>query len=158
MQKILFVCAGNTCRSPMAEAIFNRYAHMEGISQHYHASSAGLFAYEGQKASVEAIRALQRHGMDLPGHESKNISAYNLDEFDLIIAMTEQILSDIMLENPTQADKLRTLCQWGFDDDSLSLDISDPFGGSESEYERVFEDLDYFLGSAVARLKREVEY
>jgi protein-tyrosine-phosphatase len=135
----------------MAEGIFNALAKKRGM-RHVHAFSAGLFAFEGGKASSNAIDVMKSHGMDISSHRTKGISSFRLDDMDLIIAMTRQQLFDIMMSNHKLEGKAMTLSQWGFDDEGLDVDIQDPFGANKGEYERVFSALLYFVGSALDRL------
>lgn len=87
MKKILFVCTGNTCRSPMAMALFNKYAAEKGIDAL--ADSAGIAAANGMPASDNAVIALSELGIDISSHKSKPISKQLLNESDLIICMSE---------------------------------------------------------------------
>ncbi|WP_419845337.1 hypothetical protein [Candidatus Poriferisocius sp.] len=80
--KVLFVCTGNICRSPMAEVLF---AHMAPDAE---VSSAGTMDWSGQPAHEYAIAAMAERGLDLSAHRSRRLSEYLVDESDLIVAMT----------------------------------------------------------------------
>ncbi len=82
--KILIVCTGNTCRSPMAEALLKRIAGEDGAMQ---VLSGGLFAAEGEHASENAVRAMQTWVL-ISAHTAKNINASVVHEADLILTMT----------------------------------------------------------------------
>ena len=75
---ILFVCTGNTCRSPMAAAM----ARKMGLQ----AESAGLSAFPGMPATPQALRAAQRHGGDLAGHRARMVDAEMVKRADAVIA------------------------------------------------------------------------
>lgn len=79
---ILFVCSGNTCRSPMAMALFR----LKGTE--VRAESAGIFAADGQPASPEAVKACKLLGADLSGHRSRRITPEIIEDSDIIAAMT----------------------------------------------------------------------
>ena len=85
--KILFVCTGNTCRSPMAQAIANDYFAKQNF-QHT-ADSCGLFAQDNDVASENAILALKDFEIDLSAHRSKPITNALVDTADVIIPMTQ---------------------------------------------------------------------
>ena len=79
---LLFVCGGNTCRSPMAAAMTS-----EELGERFHVESVGIDV--GQKsASLEAIKVMQEHGLDINDHCPRDISSVNLNEYDFVIAMT----------------------------------------------------------------------
>lgn len=80
--KVLFVCTGNICRSPMAEVLF---AHMAPDAE---VSSAGTMDWSGQPAHEYAIAAMAERGLDLSAHRSRRLSEYLVDESDLIVVMT----------------------------------------------------------------------
>ena len=122
---VLFVCSGNTCRSPMAAALFNKIAMERDLDVRI--ESAGLFAGEGERASEGAISAMKDYGIDLSGHRAKNITPELLEEADLILTMT---IFHMMGLSQHFGDKVYTLCGYAGEDG----DIPDPFGGDDEEY------------------------
>ena len=101
---ILFVCTGNTCRSPMAAALFNKIAIEKNLDVRI--ESAGLFANEGEGASTEAIIAMKKYDVDLMGHHSQAINSELLEKSDLIFTMTA---AHKMVLAPSAPDKTYTL-------------------------------------------------
>ena len=87
MKKVIFVCTGNTCRSPMAQELFNKYCAENGIDAS--ADSAGIAACEGMPASENTVAVMSELGIDMSAHSAKPISRALLDSADLIVCMSE---------------------------------------------------------------------
>ncbi len=122
---ILFVCTGNTCRSPMSAAIMNKIAVENDLDVLI--ESAGIFAADGESASENAVTVLSEYGIDLTEHRSQPVTEDLINQCDLILTMTEgqkQILK------PLAGDKVYTLTEYA----GLEGDINDPYGGDLEEY------------------------
>ena len=115
---ILFVCTGNTCRSPLAAAL----ARSRGVD----AQSAGLMAWPGSPATPEAVRAAYRHGADLTGHQAQPVTEALLRKAETVWVMTPSHEEALALRFPEYAAKVRV----------LEPSIPDPFGGDDAAYER----------------------
>ena len=122
---ILFVCTGNTCRSPMAAALFNKIAMEKDLDVRI--ESAGLFANDGEAASANSIAAMKDYGIDLWEHSAKSINAQLLESSDLVLTMTT---SHKMALEQYLRDKVYTLCEFA----EVDGDIPDPYGGDLEEY------------------------
>ena len=129
---ILFVCTGNTCRSPMAAALFNKIAIEKNLDVRI--ESAGIFANDGEGASAEAIVVMKEYDIDLLGHHSQTINSELLEKSDLILTMTaaHKMLLDRYADNKTY-----TLCEFA----GIDGDIPDPFGSDVDEYKMCADKL-----------------
>ncbi|EJS75673.1 low molecular weight protein arginine phosphatase [Bacillus cereus] len=133
MKRVLFVCTGNTCRSPMAEALLRH--HGEGK---FEVQSAGVFAYPGSDASVYAKEALIEKGISI-NHASKQINETLLDWADIVVTMTENHKEIVLGHYPNIEQKVYTL--YGVAE-GVNKDISDPFGGSLSIYKETLKEME----------------
>ncbi|PFJ17464.1 low molecular weight phosphatase family protein [Bacillus cereus] len=133
MKRVLFVCTGNTCRSPMAEALLRH--HGEGK---FEVQSAGVFAYPGSDASVYAKEALIEKGIAID-HSSKQINEKLLDWADIVVTMTENHKEIVRGYYPNIEKKVYTLYELT---EGVSKDISDPFGGSLSIYKETLKEME----------------
>ena len=149
---LLFVCTGNTCRSPMAEVLCKslvarrlgcRIDELEerGIL----IMSAGISAMTGSRASPEAVDVLARSGLDLSTHESQPVTRQLVQHADVIYTMTRSHRDAIVSEWPDVAER----CQQISADES---DISDPIGGPPEVYHRCADQLAEQLAHRVAQL------
>ena len=137
-KKILFVCTGNTCRSPMAEAILNDIAKRKNLN--ITAESAGLYA-GGSPASDYAQAVMKEMDMDITSHVSQQVTKELLEEADLVLTMTnahKQMLDTLF---PQSENKVFALKQWAGENG----DISDPFGGDIEEYRRCRDEIHQML-------------
>ena len=141
----LFVCTGNTCRSPMAEGLFRRMLaeHLkcqedELLDRGYTILSAGLAAYPGAQASGEAVTLLHDQGIDISAHESQPVTEELLFHCDHILTMTRNHRDSIVQIFPELDDKVRLLSP-------EQKDVSDPIGGGPDEYERCRDEIADYL-------------
>ena len=150
---ILFVCTGNTCRSPMAEGFGRSIAakknqcNIDQLKKNgYHISSAGVMAIDGHPASPEAVVACQSRGVDISGHRSKLISREMINSADYILAMSEAHYNTILSIAPDAAAKTRMLDPKG---------IADPIGNTQDIYDKCAQQIHDAIESFFDNLESE---
>jgi glycine hydroxymethyltransferase len=148
MEKVLFICTGNVCRSPMAEGLLRKM-----LGDRVEVFSAGLGAGRGQPPSAHAVEVLRREGVDISGIRSQPVSAELLRRADHIFTMTQDHLDMLLLLFPEMAPKARLL---RFKEAARGgrPDVKDPIGGSRETYELCKEDIKAALPSILTILHR----
>ena len=143
MDKIIFICTGNTCRSPMAEGLFRVHGGEDktGLT----AASAGLFTQDGMPASQNAVAAAAELGADITAHRSRMLTPELARDARYLVCMTGAHYDRLCELFPDCADKVFTL---------LPEDISDPFGGDLETYRRAAAEIDKGVRSIIERLAK----
>jgi glycine hydroxymethyltransferase len=131
MKTILFICTGNICRSPMAEALFRRAVKGRG---EFRAVSAGIGAMAGQPPSAHSVRAMRELGEDISAQRSQMLSAELVRSADLILGMTHSHADTVALLYPPAAEKTFLLREFDETLEPYEKDISDPIGCSYDVY------------------------
>jgi len=148
--RLLFVCSGNTCRSPLAEAIGRRFAEENGIEE-LEFESAGTSAISGLPASEGALGAARRHGLDLGRHASTLLSREAVEEADLILTMGPAHLDRVLELGGEGKSALLGAFALASDDPGRPA-VPDPFGGDDAIYEATFSTLEAMVSAALSRI------
>ena len=147
--KILAVCLGNICRSPLAEGILK-----SKLPEHFTVDSAGTISmHEGKHPDKRSISTAEKYGLDISKQRSRPILQKDFEEFDVIYCMDLSVFETVisMAKNEDQRRKIVLyLEEAGFTGDQV--DVPDPYWGNLSDFENVYQLLDEAADSIVAKL------
>ncbi len=146
---LLFVCTGNTCRSPMAAAVARDAVARRGW-RHVAVRSAGLSALTGTPAAENAVRVVGERGLDLSGHEARALTPELVEWADLVLGMSPSHL--IGIADMGGAEKAALLTDF-VDGPRLGRPIEDPIGGDTETYRRTLDQVTEAVEGILRRLE-----
>ncbi|GAF65072.1 protein-tyrosine-phosphatase [Bacillus sp. TS-2] len=140
---ILFVCTGNTCRSPMAEELLKAKA-----GERFEVQSAGIFASPGYPASEGTAQVLKNRNLDIQNHQARLLTEELLDWADYVLTMTENHKSHILQQYSDEQEKIHSLSSFL----GQAGEVVDPYGGPVEIYEMTAQQLDELLNQLIHKL------
>ena len=146
--KIVFVCTGNTCRSPMAQALAAQIFADAGLV--CEVSSAGVSAWNNQPASRHALEAMKEGGLCLLGHKSALVSREMVEDATVVLTMTRTHRAVLLSDYPSAKEKIFLLSEYVGE----GLDVADPFGGDLDVYRACAAQIKALLARVAEKLKR----
>jgi protein-tyrosine phosphatase len=155
--RLLFVCLGNICRSPMAEGAFRRAAAEEGVLDHFEIDSAGLGDWHvGQAPDDRAQKAAGQRGIDISGQSARQISREDFSRFDLLLAMDGSNYDELAELAPRNArHKIRRFLD--FAPHAGAKDVPDPFFGEAEGFDQALDLIEEAARGLLAELLGEEE-
>lgn len=148
MRSTLIVCTANICRSPMAMAqLLAKVSNTGG--EYWRVESAGVWALDGRPAALNTQKILESRGIDLSEHRSRQVTGRMLEEFNLILTMELGHKEALRAAFPKSSSKIFMLSEMV---DELS-DIADPVGGSISDFEDTYRDIDDIIARGFEKIR-----
>ncbi len=141
---VLFVCTGNTCRSPMAEGILKSLLTERGLD-HVRIQSAGIGALNGMPPTPFAIEATRHWGVNISGHRARQLTRQMIAEAGLILAMSPEHVEYILKKDPGAEKKTYLIRAFPAAYSRSQEGINDPIGGTLEEYNQTYLELDEIL-------------
>jgi len=143
--KILMICSGNICRSPLAECVLRHHAVKRGVKHRVEVDSAGIGDWHaGEPPDPRSAAVARKHGVSMTG-TARQVTPNDLKHFDLLVCMDQTHLEHLRMLGADQS-RMRLLLQ--FDPDAKEGDVPDPYYGGERDFDRVYRLVD----AACARL------
>jgi protein-tyrosine-phosphatase len=149
-ERVLFVCTGNICRSPMAMGLARKHADSTGLDLAF--SSAGVMTRNGLPASEHAVGVMGEQAIDIGAHRSRLLSAGILKEADLVVAMEEEHRLAIREFPESAMVRIPLLSEWG-GEEAPGPGIDDPIGGSRKDYRKSAKTIESYIVRALESLR-----
>jgi protein-tyrosine phosphatase len=150
--RVLFVCYGNTCRSPLAEGVFRSKVEREGLGDRIDVDSAGTNPpSEGGAPHGLSCAVARRNDIDIDHLRSRRFATGDFDRFDRIVVMDAMNMRDVVARARSERDRTKVGLLRGADDD-----VEDPIFGGEEEYERAFAEIDKACEQLLGEVRAEL--
>lgn len=154
--RVLFICMGNICRSPTAEAVFRHCVAAAGMQDRIYCDSAGTHDYHtGNAPDARAMQAASRRGYDMSGLRARQVSLRDFEEFDYVLAMDRDNLRLLQQQcDPKHTHKLSLFMQCAGGTDQ---EVPDPYYGGTQGFEQVLDMVENAAQSLLRRIRDRLE-
>lgn len=155
--RVLFICMGNICRSPTAEAVFMHCVATAGMKDRIYCDSAGTHDYHiGNAPDARAMQAATRRGYDMSGLRARQVNLRDFEEFDYVLAMDRDNLRLLQQQCGTKhAHKLSLFMECA--EGSVELEVPDPYYGGAQGFERVLDMVENAAQGLLRRIRDRFE-
>lgn len=145
--KVLFVCTANTCRSPIAEEIFNKL----NSDTNLRAKSAGITIVPGSFVTENSVELVKEElDIDIQHKEAIQLNRNMLEMADIVLTMTNYGRDFIKNSYPDYKDKVFSICEYA----GVTGEITDPYGSTISVYHKIYKELEDIIPRIIAKLKK----
>lgn len=142
MKRILFVCTGNICRSPTAEAVFNHKLKASGQDKRIESCSAGIYGYHvGEAPDQRSQDMATSSGVDMGAQRASKVEIEDFNDYDLILAMDKGHFIELERIKPQDSSAQIDLFL-NFHPSMKGMDVPDPYYSDQKAFQRVFEMID----------------
>lgn len=159
MFKIVTVCTGNICRSPMAQALLNAELSASGLQDQVSVMSAGISDEEhGNPVDPRAVTVLARNDLEVPDHQAHRITDDELRDADLLLVMTAAHQTELRRRlGDEQAEQVRLMRSFGTEDlNDNDLDIADPWYGGSDDFDLAWEQIHAAVPHVVSEVSQRL--
>lgn len=152
-RRVLFVCLGNICRSPLAEGVFRHHVKQAGLEEQVYVDSAGTANWHrGKNPDIRSIQTAQKHGIDISNQEARQLEEEDFEKFHYIVAMDASNLVNIQAEAPyLHTANVRLLLQ------DEQKDVPDPYYGANEGFDEVYKLLRNGTYNLLQEIREEME-
>ena len=155
--KILFVCLGNICRSPLAEAIFKHKIRSHQLDAYFEADSCGTSNYHiGDPPDTRTIANARKNGVAI-NHLGRQLCTDDLEKYDYILAMDQSNYQNILKIDNAQQYSGKVALMRSYDPLGKGKEVPDPYYGGESLFQEVFEILDRSMDNFIQHLEKKFD-
>ncbi len=157
MTRVLFVCLGNICRSPLAQGVMEFRLRMAGLDGQVVADSAGTYGYHvGEPADTRAIEAAARRDIDISNQRARRVTGDDFVSFDYLLAMDQDNLRQLRERCPaTQRLKLKLLME--FTAGNAGLEVPDPYYGGNEGFERALDLIELAVDGVIREIQTKAD-
>ncbi len=156
-KKIVFVCLGNICRSPLAEAIFKHKIKEKNLDQYFEVDSCGTSNYQiGDQPDARTRANATNNGIQM-NHIARQLQQRDLEYFDLIVAMDKRNHQHILSMDKNGVHQSKIMLMRDFDLIGKGKDVPDPYHGGEHHFQEVFEILNRTMEHFITDVEKKIQ-